>query len=312
MLCKDKISYVLNRILRSNILCLKSSYFWACFVYLLYCQMAIQTNLHDPDISERVVGNNQVLLGFARVCISFLFLLTWMTNDASKSHRKLTDPFLLPDYLDLFASIWLLLSAMMYREVVDMRKVNRLLLVRRIETSAWLIELLGSIGWTYSWYIHYLEEFGRKRRPTAGRGWTLDDPDIIVHATNIVTSGLFFVANLGSLYEDDTDSTLDLSYLVNIGDKVFMFNAWVCLTASMRDCDVFWFMPTWGSLSSLDEIIVAERESRNEYLSNTQKVNEANSGPKFGSPNKSLNTTNLGGEAVVPLLSPSVENQADL
>ena len=32
----ETLSYILNRILKSNLKCLKSAYFWACFVYLLY------------------------------------------------------------------------------------------------------------------------------------------------------------------------------------------------------------------------------------------------------------------------------------
>ena len=232
--------------------CLQSSYFWTCSLYVLYCHMVVVTGIHSSDIHDRVIGQNHILLSVARVLLSIMFLMTWNRS------RPWCDSLLLPDYLDLFASIWFVFSCVLYDKVVDVNSAVGEIVIRRIEAGAWFIELVASFGWVFSWYAHYMEEHGSSLKPPANKGWTLDDPDIAALLTNIGTSGIFFVMNMSWLFEVDHSVISDL---LALGDSVFLFNAWTYFVVSLRDCDVLWFLPFhWGYLLTFDEIIKSDKE----------------------------------------------------
>lgn len=245
----DSYSYTLKRTARGMWRCLNSTYFWACLVYLIQCTLVVETNMNAPDLDARsIVGNNHILLRLARVFISLMFIMTW------KDGKHWLDSVILADYIDLFASVWMLLAAGMYSNVRNSDTIDGILVVRRIEVAAWLLEIVASFGWLYSWYITYYEEFGSKPEPTPNRGWTLDDPDIIANFTNFAIAFTFFLYSYSLLLTPDASDIHDFSDLHNVGDKLLLFNAWIYLVVSMRDCDVFWFMPHWGTILSIEEI----------------------------------------------------------
>ena len=131
-----------------------------------------------------------------------------------------------------------------------------------METGAWFVLLLASFGWAGSWLSCIDEEYASSEKPAANRGCTLDDPDVIAIVTNLVMNGIFFILNANILLEnmDLRTATSNLMDLVALGDTLFIFNAWMYLIASLRDCDCLWFMPHWGRLKSLDEIILVDKE----------------------------------------------------
>jgi hypothetical protein len=267
----ELIAFALKKTFRGFLKCIGSPYFWACAVYLLQCQMVVETNLNSVDIRERVSGNNHILLRVARVLISCMFILTW------RLERNWMDSLLLPDYLDLFASFWMLLSAMMYNKVAESDSLEGELVIWRIEVSAWFLELIASFGWVYSWYVDYYEEFGRKPEPTPNRGWTLDDPDNLANITNILTAVTFFVYYFNLSSTSDTSSLHEFSDLRHTGESLLLFNAWVYLLVSMRNCDVFWFMPVWGALSSIETLYLLEQEEQAKQI-----IVDDNSTPELG------------------------------
>ena len=209
--------------------------------------MVVDSGIHSSDIHDRIIGQNHVLLSMARVLLSIMFIMTWNRS------RSWCDSLLLPDYLDLFASIWFVFSCFLYEKVVDVNSAVGETVIRRIEAGAWFIELLASIGWCFSWYVHYLQQYSSAKEPLVNRGWTLDDPDIMALLTNLATSGIFFVINMSLLLEVDHSVVSDM---LTLGDSIFIFNAWIYFIVSIRDCDVLWFLPFyWGCLLSLDEVI---------------------------------------------------------
>ena len=197
--------------------------------------MVVESGIHSSDINDRIIDHNHILLSVVRLLLSIMFLMTWNNS------RSWCDSLLLPDYLDLFASIWFVFSCVLYDKVVDVNGAVGEIVIRRIETGAWFIELLASFGWCFSWYVHYIEEYGSLQKPPANRGWTLDDPDIIAILTNIATSGIFFTINMSLLLEVDH---FKISDLLALGDSLFLFNAWVYLIVSLRDCDMIIPVPS--------------------------------------------------------------------
>ena len=142
---------------------------------------------------------------------------------------------------------------------MDLNSATGTTVIRRIEFGAWFIELLASLGWVWSWYTDLNEELAKSNKVLANRGYTLDDPDVIAIISNIMMVGVFFVLNVNILLDMDAQIT-DYVELTRLGDSLFIFNAWMYMLASLRDCDCFWFMPHWGEFRTLEEIILEDTD----------------------------------------------------
>jgi len=265
-LSDDFFSYTVTRSLRSLWRCVNSTYLWVSLVYLVQCILVVDTNLNAPDIDDRIVGNNHIMLRLARLFISCMFILTW------KDGRHWLDPVLLPDYVDLFASVWMLFAAAMYVNVASSETMEGIVVVRRVEVASWFLEIVASIGWFYSWYVVHREEYESKPEPTPNRGWTLDDPDMLVNFTNIATACTFYMYSYNLSITPDASDVRDYSELHHIGDDLLIFNAWLYVIAAMRDCDVFWFMPHWGTVLSIEEIRNGKHLAAGELFHTTSSI----------------------------------------
>ena len=119
---ENTYSYSLKRTTRGLWRCLNLTYFWACLVYLIQCALVVETNMNAPDLDARsTVGNNHILLRLTRVFISLMFIMTW------KDGKHWLDSVILADYIDLFASVWMLLAAGMYSNVRHSETIDGIL-----------------------------------------------------------------------------------------------------------------------------------------------------------------------------------------
>lgn len=94
-------------------------------------------------------------------------------------------PVLLPDYLNVAGSACYLWSAWHYAEMGGV-KDPLTAQVHWVETAAASIELVAAFGWCAQWYATF-------PRGVAGRGWTLDDPDVLANVFIVVPSIYYVV-----------------------------------------------------------------------------------------------------------------------
>jgi hypothetical protein len=90
---------------------------------------------------------------------------------------------------------------------------------------------------------------------------TLDDPDISANGTIIAASIVYFIYNCQVLNDSDQYET---NMLFKLGDKLYLANAVFYVTAAMRDCGFFWFMPVFGEYKTIAELLRDDEAS--EYL----------------------------------------------
>lgn len=240
------VAFIHNRVIISFCNCIGSSYFWACLIYLLFCETVVSSNLHSGYLQERVFNNNHYILALVRVLNSWMFMLTW-------KDKGWVDVVMYPEYLDFVSSVILLWAAAMYG-AENLPDYDGEIQVRYLETVAWGVEVIASIGWFLSWHKDYTDNFGSKPLPSPNRGWTFDDPDIIANITNVLASVIYFIHSWQVLSSED----LSLNTIYQVGDVIYLINAWIYLVVAMRDCECFWFMPAWGRLSTLDEIMMTD------------------------------------------------------
>ena len=78
---------------------------------------------------------------------------------------------------------------------------------------------------------------------TLGRGFTLDDPDVIGFSTTTISSFIYMTYNIQINIEPEQYGT---NYLYTYGDIVYFVGACYYIFASMRDDHWFWFLPLAG------------------------------------------------------------------
>ena len=86
-----------------------------------------------------------------------------------------------------------------------------------------------------SWYMTYTR--------TLGRGFTLDDPDVIGFSATTISSFVYMVYNI-QINIDPTQYGSNTLY--TYGDIVYFVGACYYIFASMRDDHWFWFLPLSG------------------------------------------------------------------
>ncbi len=86
-----------------------------------------------------------------------------------------------------------------------------------------------------SWYLTYTR--------TLGRGFSLDDPDVIAFTTTMIAAMIYIVYNIQVLVHPELYST---NTLYTYGDIMFFVGACFYIFANMRDLNWFWFLPLAG------------------------------------------------------------------
>ena len=98
-----------------------------------------------------------------------------------------------------------------------------------------MIQLFFNIDRIISWYMTYIR--------TLGRGFTLDDPDIIAMLTTTTASIMYFVYNIQVNVQPEQYAT---NYLYSYADILYFIGAVYYLLASLRDDHWFWYLPLAG------------------------------------------------------------------
>ncbi|CAF3719709.1 unnamed protein product [Rotaria sp. Silwood1] len=86
-----------------------------------------------------------------------------------------------------------------------------------------------------SWYMTYTR--------TLGRGFTLDDPDVIAFSST-TTAAIIYVVYSIQVYVHPEEYNNNLLY--TYGDIIYFLGACYYIFAAMRDQNWFWFLPFTG------------------------------------------------------------------
>ena len=78
---------------------------------------------------------------------------------------------------------------------------------------------------------------------TLGRGFSLNDPDVIAFSTTTIASIIYVVYNIQVLIDPVLYNT---STLYTYGDIIYFVGACYYIFANMRDLNWFWFLPLAG------------------------------------------------------------------
>ena len=143
---------------------------------------------------------------------------------------------MIPEYLNMLGAGIYMYTATLYPECGEYES-EVTLRVHKLETAAAVIEVFAALGWFTTWYL----TFPRK----AGRGWTLDDPDLWGNVLIIAPSIVYLVYNVNIL-QDPTQYGTDLLY--EKGDLIYAIGAFLYLACALRDDGWLFFMPEAGRL----------------------------------------------------------------
>ncbi|CAF1307389.1 unnamed protein product [Rotaria sordida] len=188
---------------------------------------SVMSTLDQPVISSPLI--NRLYLGFAVVHLISAFLYWW-----AWAGRSWLDVIMIPEYLNHIEAGLYLWSAIWYSRE-DTLGGYYTLSVHKIELAAAIVELFASFGWIMSWYMTYIR--------TLGRGFTLDDPDVIAYSCTTISSIVYLVYNIQINVKPELYGTY---YLFTYGDIVYFVGACYYIFASLRDDHWFWFLPLAG------------------------------------------------------------------
>jgi len=212
---------------------LTNRYMFANIVYLVYAigiliidyNLTLNSNVPLSDINNFYLG-----LGVLHLCSAVLYLWSW-------KYFSWIHIIMIPEYLNMVEASLYITSASMYNDenpyyyTTDLVTLN----VHRIELTAALVEFFASIGWIITWWMAY------ERVP--GRGWSLDDPDVIAFLCTFGSSCVYITYYIEITLHPEEYAT---NFLYENGDIVYFVGSVYYLLASMRDDGWFWFMPLAG------------------------------------------------------------------
>jgi hypothetical protein len=219
----------------------QSLYFYANVVYVIYSSGMLLINYSDIDTDMQ--NFYYMLFGIVHCVNAAMYIWMW------KETRNIFTCFILADWLNVIGAIIYLITAIMYpyeytSDDDNANETRIFVIVRYFELIASIIELIAAIGWNYQWYATYIEAYNRDKKSTIGRGFTLDDPDLWANITIFIGAFYYFYYNI-SLFVNNFNN-YDTNYTFETGDLFYFINSIFYLICSLRDCDVFWFMPTAG------------------------------------------------------------------
>jgi hypothetical protein len=232
---------------------IKSSfYFKSNVVYMIYsiCMLLIDYSGWNLEIQNL----NYLIFGLIHVCNAVMYLYVWM-----EAKQPIFTWFVLADWLNVFGALLYLISAFLYPYEYTSDDDNadytiHFTAVRYLELFASLIEVIAAFGWNYQWYAVYIEEYQTTPETTIGRGLTLDDPDLWANITIDIGAIYYLYYNL-SLFAMNFNN-YDTNYIFVTGDIFYFINSVLYTIASLRDCDLFWYLPTAGIWPKYPPIIL--------------------------------------------------------
>lgn len=239
--------------------CVRDTYFRSNLVYLLYMILLLFVDGHDDD--GQMSHEFEWKLEFIFNCLYYLHIINAiMYLHMWSAYRNIFTAFVLPDWINLIASLLYLASGWIYPLAFDessydgnvhrslVRDVSWFRIVRILEIAAALLELIATFGYNIQWFIDYSYELMTNPVSLIGRGFTLDDPDLWANVTLIISASLYIKYNFIVLFDPDLYQSCDM-YIV--ADQWYTINAVFYLICSMRDADLFWFMPMQGKLQDI-------------------------------------------------------------
>jgi hypothetical protein len=220
----------------------ESFYLKSNVVYMIYSIGMLLINYCGWSL--QIQNLNYLIFGFIHLCNAMMYLYVWI--DAKQS---IFTWFVLADWLNVLGALLYLITAFLYPYEYSSDDDNadytfQFILVRYLELFASFIEVIAAFGWNYQWYVVYIEEYFRTKETTIGRGFTLDDPDLWANLTIDLGALYYFCYNV-SLFQMKFQN-YDTNYLFMTGDLFYFLNSVIYTIASLRDCDVFWYLPTAG------------------------------------------------------------------
>lgn len=238
-----------------------SFYLKSNIVYVIYSLGMILIDYCGWNLETQNI--NYVIFGFIHLCNAMMYLYVWM--DAK---RSIFTWFVLADWLNVLGALLYLITAFLYPYEYTSDDDNadytiQFTIVRYLELLASFVEVIAAFGWNYQWYVVYIEEYRTSRHTTIGRGLTLDDPDLWANIT-IDIGALYYLYYNISLFVMKFDN-YDTNYIFVTGDIFYFINSLIYTVASLRDCDVFWYLPTAGIWPDYPPIILT-------IVEDTQKI----------------------------------------
>mmetsp|Transcript_34267 Transcript_34267/g.34929 ORF Transcript_34267/g.34929 Transcript_34267/m.34929 type:complete len:349 (+) Transcript_34267:181-1227(+) len=219
-------------------------YLFANIVYLIYTSSMMFIDY--GNLSSEIANKLYVYFGILHVVNALMYIWTW-------EERSWLDNVLVPDYLNVCgASLYLYTSILYGKEYIRGKDLysQDFYIIRYCELLASIIEMGASIGWCLVWYREYSKTYGALPTPTPGRGWTLEDPDMLANFTVLLGALLYLIYNCEVCRHYDSVQT---NMLYVRGDEIYFLNSIFYLLAALRDCQWFWFMPSWGRLPCVRE-----------------------------------------------------------
>lgn len=261
-----------------------SFYFKANVIYMIYSIGMLLINYSGWSLE--IQNLNYLLFGLIHVCNAMMYLYVWVD-----CQQDIFTWFVLADWLNVIGALLYLITAFLYpyeygnenkdgeKDDDDENYTSLFILVRYLELFASLIEVIAAFGWNYQWYAVYIEEYSTSKETTIGRGFTLDDPDLWANLTIDIGALYYFYYNV-NLFQMQFQN-YETSYLFMTGDLFYFINSVLYTIASLRDCDVFWYLPTAGiwpeyppiSLTLKPTIPMGKRDLDAHFL-NQQKEDE--------------------------------------
>jgi len=251
--------YVRLRTTRSIKRVSKCRYFRSNVMYCILCAIYLYINAYGyvDNMTPELEWRLQFLYTstyYLHVINAIMYLYMWTEL------RTIFSLFILPDWLNLLGSLLYLVSGWLlplaYDEEHYDEKIRRsaiinmkwFVVVRLLEIVAGSVELIATFGWNIQWYLDYMQDLLLNPIACVGRGFTLDDPDSWANVTLVIAASFYFRYNMvvlfnGSVYEKCT--------IYEQGDLWYAINSVCYLLCSLRDSELFWFMPTNGKLIDL-------------------------------------------------------------
>ena len=216
---------------------IRSKYFYAMFIYLIYATAMVTNNyLGDEDHENRVY----VLFGIVHVIDAFLFLISW-------DEKGFSDIETWPEYLNIAGSFLYLWSSTTYGSLYDISTEGRVSLsanfyrCRQLELAASILEVFATVGWIYIWHKGLIERFGKDFKSVPGRGFTFFDPDLHANWTLVAGAVLYLIYNI-DLTRDPR--RYDTSTVYALADIFYFLNAVAYMISTLRDLGWFWMAPS--------------------------------------------------------------------
>jgi hypothetical protein len=213
-----------------------------------------------PSCAASTAWVNTLWLGAAALYLANAFMFIWAWVPLGYS---LGSVVMVPEYVNVLGAALYLYSASLY----DDAGADAEAAVREVEVAAAAVEFVAGVGWCVTWWLTF-------PRQVAGRGWTLDDPD--VWANGLVFAGsAAYVAYAARVAADPALVATDTLYV--LGDIVFAACATFYVLSSLRDDGFFRFMPTAGACAhGVDaETVLDPMGTGNMYLPHHEQAGKA-------------------------------------